>query len=268
MQIWAVANQKGGVGKTTTAISLASILAQRGKRCLLVDLDPHGSLSSYFGLDPDFVEHGVYKLFERDAGRCRAPLASLLEAGPIERLHYLPASSSLATLDRRFATHDGMGLVLRRALASLSEHFDYALLDCPPLFGILMLNALAACSRLVIPVQTDFLALKGLQRMMHTLKMVQHGGCGQIAPVIVPTLYDQRTRSSRLGMQALRRHYAELLWEHVIPIDTKFRDASQEGLPLPTLAPAARGALAYAALLDTLLGSDALDPLADVALAG
>ena len=255
MNVWAVANQKGGVGKTTTAVSLAGLLAGQGQRCLLVDLDPHGSLTSYFGCDPDLVDNGTYTLFERAAGQSHTPIASLIEAGPMPCLHFLPASTSLATLDRRFVGHGGMGLVLKRSLASLDSHFDHVLLDCPPVFGILMLNALAACTKLIVPVQTDFLALKGLERMMHTLKMIAHGGGSRLQPVIVPTQYDQRTRSSRAGMQALNERYPGLLSHEVVPVDTKFRDASREGKPITSLWPNSRGAVAYVALLAELSGA-------------
>lgn len=253
MVVWTVANQKGGVGKTTTTVSLAALLANRGARCLLVDLDPHGSMTSYFGLNPDFTTQSVYSLYERDAGQVSVPIASLMHRTDVPRVHLLPASSSLATLDRRFASREGMGLILKRSLGQLAGRFDNVLIDCPPLFGLLMLNALAACESLLIPVQTEFLALKGLERMLHTLGMVRRGGRGQLDYVIVPTLYDQRTRASKDSMSVLRSEYSNELWEGAIPIDTKFRDASRVGMPLPVMAPRARGSQAYGALLEFLL---------------
>lgn len=253
MQTWAVANQKGGVGKTTTAVSLGSLLAERGQRCLLVDLDPHGSMTSYFGFDPDYIETSVYDLFARNAGVGHVPVAALIRPTGMQHLHLLSASTSLATVDRRFAGCDGMGLALKRSIEQLRGHYDYTLIDCPPIFGILMLNALAACRLVLIPVQTDYLALKGLERMTNTLRMVERGGRGTLRPLIIPTMFDSRTIASRRGIDELRERYRETLWDGVIPVDTKFRDASRAGAPLPQIGPRTRGARAYAALLDYLV---------------
>ena len=265
MTTWTVANQKGGVGKTTTAISLAALLARRGNRCLLVDLDPHGSMTSYFGGEPDHMENSVYDLFAKNAGVAHTPIASLIQSTRlectraaasgerIEDIHLLPASTSLATVDRRFAGCDGMGLALRRSLEQLKTRYDHAIIDCPPIFGILMLNALAACQKLLIPVQTDYLALKGLERMTHTLNMVAQGGRTVVHPIIIPTMYDSHTIASKRGLGELRERYRETLWDGVIPVDTKFRDASRAGVPLPLLSPDTHGARAYATLLDDLL---------------
>ncbi len=254
METWAVANQKGGVGKTTTAVSLGALLAARGHKCLLVDLDPHGSMTSYFGYDPDYMENSVYDLFARNAGVGHTPMAALIQTTGSEHLHLLPASTSLATVDRRFAGHDGMGLALKRSIEQLETRYDYTLVDCPPIFGILMLNALAACQIVLIPVQTDYLALKGLDRMTHTLRMVDRGARGDRRQLVIPTMFDPRTIASRRGIDELKERYRETLWDGVIPIDTKFRDASRAGVPLPSLAPRARGTQAYTVLLDSVLG--------------
>ncbi len=251
MRIWASANQKGGVGKTTTALNLGALLAERGQRVLLVDLDPHGSLSAYFGVDPDHNDTGVAALFEHDGETL--PLASLLLRTGVERLALMPAATTLATLDRRYAGKPGMGRILERALQRWQGRFDHVLIDCPPMLGVLMVNALACCQRLLIPVQTEFLALQGLQRMLHTLEMVG-SSLGHVPDyTIVPTFFDTRTRASRLALESLQQDYTEELWPGVIPVDTKFRDASREGVPLPLLAPATRGVMAYRALLGYLL---------------
>lgn len=252
MKIWAVANQKGGVGKTTTAVTLAGLLAARGHPTLMVDADPHGSLTAYFGLDPDSLEHGLYSLFR---GAVADPL-TLVRNTKIERLYLLPASTALATLDRQLGANRGMGLVLARALERFATRFEFALIDCSPQLGILLVNALAACEHLVIPVQTEFLALKGLERMQHTLAMIQRSRRKPLPCTIVPTLFDRRTKASVDCLHRLREQRADRLWHSFIPIDTQFRDASEAGVPLSMLAPHARGALAYGELLDALLGAD------------
>jgi chromosome partitioning protein len=255
MKIWAVANQKGGVGKTTTAVTLAGQLAAEGQRTLMIDLDPHGSLTTYFGLDPDSIDISVYILFkDRADRRPRTHYRDVLRATACENLTLLPASTALATLDRQLGAQDGMGLVMAQTLADLRPHFDYVLIDCPPMLGVLMVNALAACHTLLIPVQCEFLALKGLERMLHTLTMINRARGNAVPRVIVPTLYDRRTHASADALQVLRERYGSELWPKVIPVDTQFREASKAGRPLSLWQPRARGSLAYLALLDSLLG--------------
>ncbi len=250
MHIWTVANQKGGVGKTTTAVTLAGMLAQQGERTLLVDLDPQGSLTSYFSYNPDDIEDSVYNLFT--SGPSTSNVISALHPTLCDNLWLLPASVVLATLDKELGTHAGMGLVLKKALARLENRFDFILLDCTPVLGILMINALAACQKLLIPVQTEFLALKGLERMYHTLDMIQHSQKSLPSKCIVPTMYDQRTRASVESLSTLRTRYGDEVWREKIPVDTKFRDASKLGKPLSYLHPSARGVLAYEQLLQDL----------------
>jgi chromosome partitioning protein len=255
VKAWAVANQKGGVGKTTTAVTLAGLLAAQGHATLLVDLDPHGSLSTYFGFDPDAAQASVYNLFEAQAGGNRCDYEQLLRPTAWDRLHVMPASTALATLDRQLGSQEGMGLVLARTLQSLQDRFEFAFIDCPPMLGVLMVNALAACDRLLIPVQTEFLALKGLERMVHTLDMIQRARGNRVQYTIVPTLFDRRTRASVDSLRVVRERYGVDVWPGVIPVDTQFREASKAGMPLSLYQPRSRGALAYGQLLDTLLGS-------------
>ncbi len=254
MRIWTVANQKGGVGKTTVVTSLAGLLAQRGASTLVVDLDPHGSLTSYFGYDPEEVEPNLYELF-RHQGRSIDPDAMSVPTA-VEGLHLLPASTSLATLDRQLGSRKGMGLVIRRGLSAMAHRFDYTLLDCPPMLGVLMVNALAACDRLIVPVQTEFLALKGLERMVHTLEMIERSRPRALPYTIVPTLYDRRTRAATRALEELQQRHGERVWPGAIPVDTQFREASREGLPLTVMQPWCRGSLAFRKLLEHLNRSE------------
>lgn len=253
MKVWAIANQKGGVGKTTTAVTLAGFLAKLGHPTLMVDLDPHGSLSAYFNHDPEAQDAGVYRLFlDMVEGTSSAAEEICLPTG-IENLDIMPASMALATLDRRLGMRDGMGLVVSRALKNLQTRYEYVLLDCPPVLGVLMVNALAACDKLIIPVQSEFLAIKGLERMMKTLQMITKARHQPVEHVILPTMYDKRTRASEQAMITLRNDYPEELWEGVIPVDTQFREASKKGVPLSTLRPYSKGGKAYRKFLEHLL---------------
>ena len=250
MKVWAVANQKGGVGKTTTAVTLGGLLARGGHSTLLVDMDPHGSLTSYFGQDPESNVKNLYTLFQRQG---MIETRELVNRTAFNRLWLLPASTALATLDRQSGAQDGMGLVLARALAQVSPLFDYVLLDCPPVLGVLMVNALAACDHLLIPVQTEFLALKGLERMLSTLGMITRARKAPLAYTIVPTLFDRRTRAAHESLRTLRERYPAMCWSGEIPVDTQLREASYRNVPLPLYLPDARACVAYGALLDMLL---------------
>ena len=249
MKIWAVANQKGGVGKTTTAVTLAGHLVKQGKQVLLVDLDPHGSMTSYFGYDPDSLENSIYQLFQGPAAEPQISPHTLLLDTHVEGMHLLPASTALATLDRQLGSQEGKGLVLVHTLKKFEELYDHVLIDCPPLLGILMVNALAACHELILPVQTEFLAIKGLERMMRTLEMIMRARKNKLGFLIVPTMFDRRTRAALESLRQLRETYGEDIWDSVIPVDTKFREASSKGVPLSIMLPSSRGARAYEALL-------------------
>jgi chromosome partitioning protein len=254
MSVWAVANQKGGVGKTTTTVTMAGLLAQRGKSTLMIDLDPHGSLTTYFGHDPDSIETSVYSLFQNEGSALRDD--ELCLPTQVENLYLMPASTALATLDRQLGAREGMGLILARAIQRMSGRFEHVFIDCPPVLGVLMVNALAASDRLLIPVQTEFLALKGLERMLRTLNMILRARQKPLSYTIVPTMFDRRTRASLESLKDLREHHPDEIWKSVIPIDTQFREASRLGLPLNMLSPHSRGAIAYATLLDTVLDSN------------
>lgn len=248
METWVVANQKGGVGKTTTAITMGALLAARGKRVLLVDMDPHGSLTAYLGYDPETVESSIYDVFQSDKA-----ISHISRASSIDNVRLMPASPSLATLDRQFGARQGGGIILKRALAQVKDNVDYVLIDCPPTLGILMINALAAGDFLIIPVQTEFLALNGLERMVRTLAMIAKARKPALPYLIVPTLFDKRTRASCETLEILREKYAKNLWDNVIPVDTQFRDASKRGVPLTAMNGRAKGVVAFSILLDAVL---------------
>lgn len=252
MRIWAVANQKGGVGKTTTVVALGGLLAERGKRVLVVDLDPHGSLTSWFGYDPDTLSHSVLDLFQHQGKVPDGLPAQLITETSCKGMSLLPASAALATLERKMVGVEGMGLIVSRALTQLWDDFDYVLLDNTPSLGVLMVNALAAAQHLVIPVQTEFLAIKGLERMLHTLEMIMRSQKNALSYTIVPTLFDRRTQASVKSLNQLRKSHQDSLWRFAIPVDTKFRDASQAGRTPSALDSETHGVRAYARLLNDL----------------
>jgi chromosome partitioning protein len=248
VRVLAIANQKGGVGKTTTTVSLGGLIADSGKRVLLLDIDPHGSLSTYFRQDPDAQVLSSYTLFQERKELSRDSIKRLILTTDYPNLHLLPSATALATLERQVIGQDGMGLVLNRALAYIADDYDYVLIDTPPLLGVLMVNALAACQYLVIPVQTEFLALKGLERMVNTLKMMSRSRKKALAYTIVPVMFDRRTQASVGSLRTIRNTYPEHAWPGHIPIDTRFRDASKVGVPPHIFDNTSRGVEAYLSL--------------------
>jgi len=251
LDVWAVANQKGGVGKTTTTITLAGLLAESGKKVLLVDTDPHASLSYYLGIESEDLELSVYDLFVQVSSKEQI-LQSLCPT-QYPNIDILPATMGLATLDRSLGAKGGMGLVLKKAMQKISQYYDYVLMDCPPVLGVLMVNALAAANRIVVPVQTEFLALKGLERMIKTMDIMQGEQDEPFEYTIVPTMFDKRTKASILSYQQLQEDYKDKVWPGVIPIDTNFRNASTSQKVPSHFSANSRGVFAYRSLLDYLI---------------
>jgi len=218
----------------------------------MLDCDPHASLTAYFGFDCEKLEYSLFDWFSKPPKTEEQTLQTIIKLEQ-ENINLMPAALSLATLDKQFSGREGMGLVIRKVLSLVENKYDYVLIDCPPILGVLMINALAACEFLLVPVQTEFLALKGLERMMQTLKMVIKAQHHTIDYKIIPTMFDRRTRASIKALRNMRDEFGGHLWQKVIPVDTKFRDASRLHRTPSYLYPETHGVLAYQKLADVLL---------------
>jgi chromosome partitioning protein len=244
VQVIAISNQKGGVGKTTTTVALGGLMADSGNRVLLIDLDPHGSLTSYFFPDKECTLTS-YSLFQERQHLSHDIVSRLILPTAFSNLSVMPSATALATLERQAIGQDGMGLVLTRALQLIQSDYDYVILDTPPLLGVLMVNALAAANFLLMPTQTEYLALKGLERMVSTLTMLSRSQKRNLDYTIIPVMFDRRTQASVTSLRQLRNTYGDKVWPGHIPIDTRFRDASKAGIPPHLFDAKSRGVEAY-----------------------
>ena len=253
MRVWTIANQKGGVGKTTTTVALGSLLASQGKRVLMLDLDPQGSLGSYFSHRPEDADKSSFDWFLPADQLSDERLLQTIVATQDKNLSLVPGSTALATLERSAVSQEGMGLAISRALSRLWDKFDYVLIDSPPTLGVLLVNALAACSQLIVPVQTEFLAIKGVERMLNTLNMINRSRRRPLSFLMVPTLFDRRTHASVSSFRHMRKTWGDQVWPSAIPVDTRLRDASAQGVTPTSLGKESRGMQSYHFLLKTLL---------------
>jgi chromosome partitioning protein len=238
--IYAVANQKGGVGKTTTAVNLAACVAEAGYRALIVDIDPQCNATVGLGLAKD-LEPTVYDVLAGDATARDA-----IRPSDVERLDVLPSTSDLAGANVELPTLDGWERRLRDALAPLRDEYAFALLDCPPSLGPLTVDALAAADRLIVPVQTEYYALEGVADLLETVGMIQRELNPRLTIAgMLLTMHDGRTRLSRDVERDLRGHFPKLVFDTVIPRNVRISEAPSFGRPVIHHDPHSAGAGAY-----------------------
>lgn len=255
MKVWSLVNQKGGVGKTTSTVAIAACLSALGKRVLLVDLDPQSSLSYYLGIDSDTLELTIFDIFTSSPNKAKLKAIVNKATVPtsIHNVKLLPSHMALSTVDNALAQQTGKGLIIKNSLESVSSDYDYVLIDCPPVLGVLMINAITSSDKLILPTQTEYLAFQGLRRMMSTLSKLQTKLKQDASIIIVPTLFDRRYKAAIRAYSLIRETFKNSLWKGYIPIDTKFRDASAVGASILEIAPESRGAFAYEKLTNDLL---------------
>ena len=251
-EVIACANQKGGVGKTTTVVSLASYLALDGHRVLIIDLDPQGNATSGAGLDKRTVNRSVYEALVGSTS-----LADLVEPTRIEGLSIVPSSRHLAGAEVELVPLPDRERRLAHALAPIADDYEFILLDCPPSLGLLTVNALAAADSVLVPIQCEYYALEGLGQLLSTINLVRD----RVNPSlhlkgVVLTMFDARTTLSADVSAEVHRHLGAHVFDVVVPRSVRLAEAPSYGRPIPLYSPSSRGAQAYRELAAELLTRD------------
>lgn len=252
-RVIALANQKGGVGKTTTAVNLGASLAELGYRALLIDLDPQGNASSGLGLDPRTIEHSMYGVLLHDL-----PMEDCIEATSLRNLFVAPANLDLAGAEIELVPVFSREQRLRIALEPILDQFDYILIDCPPSLGLLTVNGLVAASEVLVPIQCEYYALEGLGQLVRNVDLVQRQlNPGLELSTIVLVMYDARTKLSEQVVAEVREHFGDKVCRQIIPRTVRLSEAPSFGQPIITFDPTSRGAIAYRELAKEVSGGPA-----------
>jgi chromosome partitioning protein len=251
-KIYALVNQKGGVGKTTTAINLGAYLSQFGKKVLIVDLDPQANATSCLGIDKNSVSGGTYEALMGDQ-----PASKLILHSPQLKISILPSSQALAGAEVELVPMLQREIRLKGILEPLATRYDYILIDCPPSLGLLTVNGLiSAKDGVIIPIQCEFLALEGLSQLLQTIDRVKTVYPSLSVRGILMTMFDRRTNLSLDVVAEVKQHFPDKIFKAIIPRTIRLAEAPSYGLPVSSYAPDSTGAKAYAALAEEILVVD------------
>ncbi len=252
-RIMAVANQKGGVGKTTTAINLGAALAEMGYRVLVIDLDPQGNATTGLGVNSRNLEATIYDVLLHDV-----PMEDAIEPTSLRNLFVVPSTIHLAGAEIELVPVFSRELRLRRAIAQVTDDFDFIMIDCPPSLGLLTVNGLAAATEVVVPIQCEYYALEGLGQLLRNVNLVQTNlNPGLEVTTIVLTMYDARTRLAGQVVREVRQHFGARVCRHVVPRTVRLSEAPSFGQPIIVFDPSSRGAVAYRELAKEVSGGAA-----------
>jgi chromosome partitioning protein len=256
-KIIAVANQKGGVGKTTTTINLSAALAEAGYRVLVVDLDPQGNASTGLGIEQSDREFTTYELLLEDID-----LKDIIQSSTIEDLAIIPATVDLSSADLELVSNEKRSFLLHDALrqTQIDEfEFDFILIDCPPSLNLLTVNAMIAAHTVLVPLQSEFFALEGLSQLMLTIREVRQAGNRDLRiEGVVLTMYDKRNNLSQQVEQDARDNLGDLIFKTVIPRNVRLSEAPSFAMPVLTYDSTSKGALAYRELAQELIEKNKL----------
>lgn len=241
-KVISIVNQKGGVGKTTTAVNLSSILAQLGKKILLIDIDPQGNSCSSLGVNKSNIEIGTYELLMNEAKLSEVVIKNILDMS----LSLVPATEDLVGAPVELVNEMGREFRLKKALEESVEEYDFVFIDCPPSLELLTLNALAASNSVLIPIQCEFLALEGVAQLLSTIKLVRKNLHPELTiEGVVLTMYDGRTNISNQIVEEVTSYFKEKTFKTIVPRNVRLVEAPSHGIPIDKYDPSCIGAKAY-----------------------
>ena len=245
-RIIAVANQKGGVGKTTTSINLAACLAEKGKKVLAVDMDPQGNLTSGLGVDKDSVEKSIYELIIGEV--------DIKEVINKEVLDIIPTSIDLSAAEIELIGVDDKEYILRNAIDQVKDQYDFVIIDCPPSLSMLTINAMTTADSVIVPIQCEYYALEGLSQLIHTVELVKDRLNSKLEiEGVVFTMYDARTNLSLQVVENVKDNLQQNIYKTIIPRNIRLAEAPSYGLPINKYDPKSTGAESYMRLADEVI---------------
>lgn len=248
-RVFAVVNQKGGVGKSTTAVNLAACLGDLGKKTLLIDLDPQGNATSGYGLNRGQRQQCVY-----DALLSEVPLKQLIEPVAVEHVFVVPATIQLAGAEIELVSALSRENRLKNALLPVIEEFAFVIIDCPPSLGLLTVNALTAADGLIIPIQCEYYALEGLSKLLDSVRLIRsHLNASLEVFGVVMTMYDSRTRLSQQVVEEVREYFDSKVFDTLVPRTVRLSEAPSFGQPITIYDPEGKGSIAYRRLAEEVV---------------